>query len=95
MESSLTRSLRTKERLCLHTIDDGSENAIGLLRRKVDGRVRVRAILLEVVVVGREAQEALLGMKPEMLHPGLLVSRKRILVVEVCHPRRGRRCRGI
>jgi hypothetical protein len=93
MESSLMRSLRTKERPCLHTTEDGNENAIGQLMRRQDGRVRV--ILLELAVVVKETQEGLLGMKPEMLHPGLLVSRKRILVVELCHPRNGRRCRGI
>lgn len=93
MESSLTRTLKMKERPCSGTIDNESENVIGQIRRSGAGRTRV--LLLEVVVVMKEAQEGLLGMRPEIMHPGLSTSRKRIRVVAIFHPRKGHHCREI
>lgn len=89
MESYLTKSLRTKGRRCCGTTEN--ENALAQLKGK--GAGKTQTILLEVVVVIREAQEGLLGMKPEILRPGLSTSRKRILVVGICHPLKGRPCR--
>lgn len=91
MESCLTKSSKTKARPCCDTTEN--ENALGQLKRQGAGRTRV--ILLELVVVIREAQEGLLGMKPEILHPGLSTSRTRILVVGLFHPLKERHCRGI
>jgi hypothetical protein len=53
MESSLMRTLKTKERLCYDTIDS---DAILPQQRRPSGEKR--AILAAVVVVTREAQEA-------------------------------------
>jgi hypothetical protein len=91
MESCLTRNSKTKERLCCDMIEN--ENDIGQLRRQ--GAGRTRAILLELVVVIREAQEGLLGMRPETLHPGWSTSWNRTLVVGLFHPRKGHHCRKI
>lgn len=91
MESCLTKSSKTKERRCYVMIEN--ENAIGQLRKQ--GAGKTRAILLEVVVVIKEAQEGLLGMRLEILHPGLSTSRKRILVVGLFHPLKGHHCRKI
>jgi hypothetical protein len=93
MESSLMRTLKTKERPCFSTTGNGNENVIGQMQKSGAGRTRV--MLLEAVVVIREAQEGLLGMRPQIMHPGLSTSRKRILVVAIFHPLRGHHCREI
>jgi len=88
MESYLMRTSKMKGRRCCDMTESGS--AIGPTKRLEDGSTQ--AILLEVVVLIRVAQEALLGMKPEILPPGSLASRKRILAVGLFHPLKGRHC---
>lgn len=60
MESSLTRTLKTKERLCFDTID----NAANAQLQRRAGRTKV--ILLAAVEVSKEAQEGILGIRPQI-----------------------------
>jgi len=85
------RTSKTKGHRCCDTTESGS--AIELMKKPEAGNTR--AILLEVVVLIRAAQEALLGMRPEILPPGSLASRKQILVVGLFHPLRERHCQEI
>lgn len=91
MESYLTRTSKTKGRRCCDTTESGSD--IELMKKAEAGSTRV--ILLGVVAQIRAAQEALLGMRPEILPPDLLASRKQILVVGLFHPLNGHRCQEI
>jgi hypothetical protein len=83
----LMRTLKTKERLCYDTIDS---DAILPQQRRPSGEKR--AILAAVVVVTREAQEAVLGMQPARMCPDWSTSRKPIHLVGRCRRRRERQC---
>lgn len=91
MESSLTRTLKTKERPCYDTT--GNENDVAQLLRKRTGRKSL--VLLAVVEVSKEAQDGILGIRQEMMHPGWSTSRKPIALVGHCRQRRERRCQRI
>ena len=68
MESSLTRTLKTKDRLCCEAI---KEDDIDLLKMtKANGTVKWIGYLTLAVEVAVEAQEAIQGTRPEMMHPG-------------------------
>lgn len=87
----MTRTLKTKERLCYDTI--GNENAIVQLRTKPSGRRRV--VLLAVVEVSREAQDGILGIRQEIMHPGWSTSHKPTAVVGRFRQRKERLCQRI
>jgi hypothetical protein len=87
MESSLMRTLKTKERLCCDTIDN---DAMSQLQRKTTGKKR--AILVAAVEVSREAQEGILGMQPARMYPGWSTSKTPTAVVGRCRLRKERRC---
>jgi hypothetical protein len=85
MESSLTRTL-TKERLCCDTVS--TRDGIALLRKRPSGRKR--ACLAAVVEVSREAQEGIMGIRPQIMAPGWSTSRKPIAVAIRYRQRRER-----
>jgi hypothetical protein len=86
MESSLTRTLKTKERLCCDTIDNDAMSQL----QKMTGRKR--AMLVAAVEVSREAQEGILGMQPARMYPGWSTSKTPTAVVGRCRLRKERRC---
>lgn len=67
MESSLTRTLKTKDHPCCDTTND---DACGLRKTQKPGRKRRRGYLALAVEVSKEAQKAILGTRPGMVHPG-------------------------
>ena len=75
MESFLTRTL-TKERLCYGTAS--TKDGIVVLQRRLGGRKR--EVLAVVVEVSREAQEGILGLRPQIMAPGWSTSKKPIAV---------------
>lgn len=68
MESSLTRTLKTKDRLCCGTTN--SDGGCGRPRttRKAGRMRRQREYLALAVEVSKEAQEGILGIRPEIMH---------------------------
>jgi hypothetical protein len=75
MESSLTRTL-TKEHLCCGTAS--TKDGTAVLPRRQSGRTR--EVLAVVVEVSREAQEGIIGIRPQSMAPGWSTSRKPIAV---------------
>lgn len=67
MESSLTRTLKTKDRLCYEAIKDG--NIEHLKTKPRIGIVRWMGYLALAVEVVAEAQEAIQGIRPAVMHP--------------------------
>jgi hypothetical protein len=86
MESSLTRTSKTKERLCCDTTDNDE------MQMKPVG---TRAILVAVVRVNKEAQEGVLGIKPNNMCPGWSASINPTVAVGRFRRRRELRCRKI
>ena len=83
MESSLTRTLKTKDRLCCGTTRDGASE----LPRRTRTRKR-RGYLALALEVSMEAQEGILGIRPEIMHPGS----SKTLTIGKFLQRRGPRC---
>lgn len=75
MESSLTRTL-TKDRPCYDTTS--TQDGIVVLQRRRSGRTR--EVLAVVVEVSREAQEGIIGIRPQIMVPGWSTSKKPIAV---------------
>ena len=71
----MTRTL-TKERLCYGTAS--TKDGIVVLQRRLGGRKR--EVLAVVVEVSREAQEGILGLRPQIMAPGWSTSKKPIAV---------------
>lgn len=75
MESSLTRTL-TKERPCYGTAST-QDGIVVLQRRRSD---RMREVVAVVVEVSKEAQEGIIGIRPQIMAPGWSTSKKPIAV---------------
>jgi len=65
MESSLTRTLKTKDRLCSGTT---KYDANAPQKRDRKAGPRRREYIAEIMEVSREAQEGILGIRPEIIH---------------------------
>jgi hypothetical protein len=75
MESSLTRTL-TRERPCYGTAST-RDGIVALQRRRSD---RTREVVAAVVEVSKEAQEGIIGIRPQIMPPGWSTSKKPIAV---------------
>jgi len=64
MESSLTRTLKTKDRLCCGTTRDGASELPKTTRTR-----KRRGYLALALEVSKEAQEGILGTRPEIMPP--------------------------
>jgi hypothetical protein len=85
MESSLMRTLKTKDRLCYGTTKDGASELPRTTRTR-----RRRGYLALALEVSKEAQEAILGIRPEIMHPGS----SKTATIGRFRQRRGRRCQS-
>lgn len=68
MESSLTRTLKTKDRLCSDTKNKDGVCGPPRTTRRTGKRHRRRGYLALAVEVSKEAQEGILGIRPEIIH---------------------------
>jgi hypothetical protein len=83
MESSLTRTLKTKDRQCCGTTRDGASELPKMERTR-----RRRDYLALAVEVSREVQEGIIGTRPEIMPP----ASSKILAIGKFLQRRERRC---
>jgi hypothetical protein len=88
MESSLMRTLKTKDRLCFEAIK-GSDT-VHLKTKMKAGTVKWMGYLVVVLEVMAEAQEGIRGTRPAIMHPDW--SRSRTLQIGRCLQRRGPQC---
>ena len=65
-----------KERLCYGT--ESSRDGIVLLQKRRNGRKR--ELLAAVIEVSKEAQEGIIGIRPQIMAPGWSTSKKPIAV---------------
>lgn len=68
MESSLMRTLKTKDRPCSDTINNDGACGPPRTTRRAGRRLRQRGYLALAVEVSKEAQEGILGIRPEIIH---------------------------
>ena len=67
MESSLTRTLKTKDRLCSGMINNDGACEPTRTMRRIGRRPRRKGYLALAVEVSKEVQEGILGTRPEIM----------------------------
>jgi hypothetical protein len=90
MESSLMRTLKTKDHLCYEATRDSDIEPLRTKSKR--GTVKWIGYLAVAAEVSREAQEGILGSRQETKHPGWSRKASKILVVGQCLHRRELHC---